>query len=135
MPANTRHATIAEIIKTNELLAQHVKKLDNGLCKYEDNWDDEKIAKEVSSELSSASVKKIRVDMFGKLFHMVKGRSSEELIAVQSAIAKLQSQIATLTDNYNALSELHAKLCEQLQVNKIANVKHLTGRPSLLNGR
>jgi hypothetical protein len=112
-----RKATTQEIIQCNDKLKEAVFVREDGTCEYKDGWDDEKIAKAISADMSKLSVAKIRQEMFGNLR---KDKGKGEFGAFKKRLETLEAQ-------HHALAVYHAKLIDTLTLNKVANVKHLRG--------
>jgi hypothetical protein len=117
------HTTTAEIVKINQLLTEHIRKGDNGLYVYDDGWSDDRVAKGVNPELNRTQVGRIRLELFGSIQPVSPGS-----IALKDMKSRMEELIARISD----LEDLHAKLCIGLSVNKVADVKHLAGRGSVI---
>jgi len=113
------HTTTAEIIKIHKLLAEHIHKGENGLYTYDKDWSDDRIAKEVNPNLQRTQVGKIRLELFGAI---------QPTVGENVIVKELRSKIDELTIRLSELENLHAKLCSTITINKISDVKHLTGR-------
>jgi hypothetical protein len=113
------HTKTAEIVKINQLLTEHCHKGENGLYNYDKDWSDDRIAKEVNPNLQRTQVGKIRLELFGAI---------QPTVGENTIIKELRTKIDELNTRLHELENLHAKLCSSLTINKISDVKHLTGR-------
>jgi uncharacterized protein YoxC len=67
MKMHNRRLTLIEGIKIGELLKKHCMKLPDGFAKYEEGWNDKRVAETVSPSIRTLSVGTLRQDMYGKL--------------------------------------------------------------------
>jgi hypothetical protein len=107
------------MFKAHELLAQQLIKPDDGsgLWLYRDGWHDDRVAKMVSPTLGAHHVAKLRVEMFGELRPTTK-RREEKVQELTDLCVRLTARLADMEARYN-------RLCDNLAVNRVMDVKHL----------
>lgn len=117
-----RKMTRAEVIKANDLMMKFIEKLSDGTVQYKDGWDDGKIALAVASDMPRTSIANLRVELFGALKKEGYGSGVDP-----ARLAALELEVAALKERLNVLADLHSKLCDNLSVNRVVDVRHLKG--------
>lgn len=117
---NRSFATTPQLIAIHKLIEAHITSA-GGLCTYEAGWDDERIAREVSPELNRNHVRRIRSQTFGNL------RTHLPSNTLPPEFEELKKRHDELEQRFNSLLVLHEKLCSTLSVNRILDVRHLSG--------
>lgn len=116
-----RRLSQGETVRLHEVLKQHLTLLpklnpdDPQLCEFEHGWDDERCAKEVDPELTSAHAGNLRQNLFGRLF----------VKATEGRLDALEEQVKVLTTKLAELTQRYDKLCTALSVNRVLDVRHL----------
>lgn len=115
-----RVTTNPEFLAIHSLLTKHVVKVSPDACRYEGDWNDEKIAKQVSSDLNAGHVAGIRREFFGNFSSRSEGGrgAASDLASIDSRLIAAEALLEEMTGKYN-------RLIDNLCLNKIADVKHL----------
>ena len=92
--AHERKKTVSATYKQkkaiDEALNTYFHPIENSdLYRYEDGWDDERIAKSVDESLNRNHVFPIRLEVYGKIQRTESGRVSNRLIAVEKQLRRL----------------------------------------------
>lgn len=93
---------VQQVVALHVLMASHCAKGDDGFAVYEKGWDDDRILKEFENPTPDRPVTRVavagmRLKMFGRIRTPSVGADAER-------IAKLEEQIAHLTEVVNGLS-------------------------------
>lgn len=119
-----RRLTQVEVVKMGQLLHDHVSLLpkeneaDPQLCEYEEGWDDDRVAKEIASDLTSAHAGNLRQNMFGRLF-------VKTSVDLPKRMEELERKFAEQGAKLVELISKHDKLCATLTLERTASVNHL----------
>lgn len=116
MTSAKRYLTRPEMFKAHALLEQTLTK-DGEFWEYDGDWSDAKIAKEISPTLESHHIRNLRMEMFGSL----KRYNTQD----DSRVDELDAQCALLKSKLDDLEGRYNRLCDNLSVNRIADVRHL----------
>lgn len=140
MPAHASRREGLLIGKKLEEVLQDYNEENPTYCHYKDGWDDQRVADVL--KVKKASVMGYRVECFGKLMpppgQRGGDRSSrfEDLLKRVDEIAGAMAQLISdnadlqrvnrnLITSYDELKNKHDRLCDTLQINKVADVRHL----------
>ncbi|MEY9184739.1 hypothetical protein ABIG06_006287 [Bradyrhizobium sp. USDA 326] len=130
-----RRSRSKDTIAIYKELEKVVSKQPDGMCVYNGGADDRTVAEKL--QVSPNSVARIRQDNFGKLRqqHEPDHRLDDLTRRVDEmggALAQLLSDNAdlhrvnrNLITSYDELKNKHDRLCDTLQINKVADVRHL----------
>jgi hypothetical protein len=126
------YATRAQVIKIGMLLAEHLKPVDGGLFSYDGDWSDERVAIEAAplgNPIAGTHVLGVRQELYGNL--RKPPTDGDDVGALKAQIAELQKAAAAQAQELIKLADLHAKLCLTLSMERISDVRYLSGKPSL----
>lgn len=121
-----RYLSQVETVKMAALLQQHItlipkiKDEDPQLCKFEEGWNDERIAKEIAQDLGVNHSANLRENLYGRLF--VKSPKSE----LEERVDFLEKKVEQLCTLLHEFIGKHDKVCIALGLNKVVDVRHLT---------
>lgn len=118
-----RKTTRVELIKANSLLEKYLEKMPDGTVQYKDGWDDGKIAMAVALDMPRTSIGNIRNELFGPL----RKEGSAVAGADPARVTALEAELNSMKEKFSQLVLLHQKLCDNLSVNRIVDVRHLRG--------
>lgn len=112
-----------EVIKGNELLKLHLVPSDrDGFWKYQNGWDDAKIAQEIEPTIQASHIMNLRSELFGKL------ETSKALAAEDNGkIKEIETIVHNLLTCYGQLEIKHNTLIDTLALNRVVptNIQHL----------
>lgn len=121
-----KHMSRMQLIEANKILSAHLKVIGEGIVEYEQGWSDEIIAKMLGEDISKHSVAAARLELFGKFVRtMPNGVSEERFKKFEEDVNNLEKGIKLTMDKLDAISLKHKKLCENLTLNRVIDVKHL----------
>lgn len=116
-----RKLSRAELIKANELLKLHLTPSEKeGYFKYINEFSDAKIAQEIATDIQATTIGNVRLELFGKLDFSATITKEDN-----TRITKVEEVITNLMKELEELRVKHRKLCENLQLNRVIDVKHL----------
>ena len=110
-----RYVSILETIQIRDLLTQHLNRSEltnsEGLhvWRYDQGWDDIKVAATVSPDLNRNHVQAIRTELFGPLRGAVEPKAPPRPGRIPGKLGTLESRVATL-------ERLVRHLCNELGV-------------------
>ncbi len=111
-----RRTTTLETVAIADMLKQHLEKTGPNLCKYKDDWTDDKIAKAVHPDLGTVNVAYIRKEMgYGNFDTRPPPTLDTQTMAL---VIKLQTELADLNRRFDIL-------CNTLTVAKGAPIDAL----------
>lgn len=114
-----------EVIKAHSILSQHLK--NNGdYWDYDQDWDDNRIAKLINDKVTPATIGKLRTELFGQLRKVGNsGGFGERYKLIDERLTKIEEMGINLMKLLEELKQKHIKLCENLTINRVLDVKHL----------
>lgn len=124
------YSTRAQIIKIGTMLAEHLEPVEGGLFAYDGGWSDDRIAAEAAplgNAIVATHVATVRQELYGNL-RKPPEVASDEIAALRAQVAELQRAALAQAAALEKLSDLHAKLCANLALNRVADVRHLSGK-------
>lgn len=127
MAKKSTHATGAHKIQMYELMKLHLTVVTPAdpltkarpIVKYEDHWNDERVAKTVDQGLSVSSASSLREEVFGVIRLARVSAHGDQIDALDGLVRGLASELYELRSKYN-------KLVTHLHINKGGDCAHLT---------
>lgn len=113
----------AEVIKGNELLKLHLVPSErDGFWKYQNGWDDAKVAQEIEPTIQASHIGNLRTELFGKL-ETAKAFAAEDT----GRMNDLETLVKNLLTCYGELEVKYNKLIDTLALNRVVptNINHL----------
>lgn len=116
-----RMLTRTEVVKANELLKLHLLPSEHeGYFKYQNEWDDAKIAQELDPAIQATAIGNLRIELFGKLDTTANTAREDN-----ARIKEVETIVQNLLACYSELEIKYNKLIDTLALNKVVDVKHL----------
>lgn len=118
-----RMLTRTEVIKANEFLKLHLIPSDReGFFKYQDGWDDAKIAQELDPAIQAHSIGTLRTELFGKLDTTANVAREDN-----GRIKAIEESVANLVNCLNDYKLRYDELIDTLALNRVVptNINHL----------
>ena len=119
----------------NQRLKEVLVKLPDGLWSYPEGMSDQIIADEFKEmkNISVGTVQRCRQDVFGSLRKMG-AKQDPRVEQLQQQLNEAQQLLLNLSACYESLRDKHDRLCQQLELNQVAKVKHLVVGGGRQNG-
>lgn len=113
----------AEVIKGHDLLKLHLVPSDRDeFFKYQNGWDDAKIAQELDPTIQATAIANLRTELFGKL-----DTARNFAIEDNGRYKELETLVQNLLSCYGELEVKYNKLVDTIALNRVlpTNILHL----------
>lgn len=115
-PSTKRVMNQVETVKMADIMKQHIRVVGDGMCDYEEGWDDERVAKETSPDLGSNHSSNLRLNLFGKLAQQVASAPQD------ARIVALEAKVAQLCLLLDKVIKAHDQLCTAITIDQSIHI-------------